>query len=195
MEKLTRADLYSLEEYTRIRPDFRAKVMAHKKDRRVRVGPHASLYFEDRLTMHYQVQEMLHAERIFEADGIAEELAVYNPLIPDGSNLKATLMIEYEDAEERQNALAKLKGVEHGVWVRITGFDPVWAIADEDLEREDESKTSSVHFARFELTPKMIQAVSDGADIAVGIEHAAYAHKVESLPRSIRAALAGDLSG
>ena len=194
MEKLTRADLYPLEEYARIRPDFRAKVMAHKRDRQVAVGPHATLYFEDRLTMQYQVQEMLRAERIFEAEGIVEELATYNPLIPDGSNLKATLMIEYMDPRERQEALMRLKGIEDRVWVQVTGFGRVWAIADEDLEREDETKTSSVHFVRFELTPKMIQAVSSGVDMAVGIEHGAYTHKVEPLSRCVRDALAKDLS-
>ena len=194
MEKLTRADLYPLEEYARIRPDFRAKVMAHKRDRQVAVGPHATLYFEDRLTMQYQVQEMLRAERIFEAEGIVEELATYNPLIPDGNNLKATLMIEYTDPRERQEALMRLKGIEDRVWVQVTGFGRVWAIADEDLERENETKTSSVHFVRFELTPKMIQAVSSGVDMAVGIEHGAYTHKVEPLSRSVRDALAKDLS-
>ena len=194
MEKLTRADLYPLEEYARIRPDFRAKVMAHKRDRQVAVGPHATLYFEDRLTMQYQVQEMLRAERIFEAEGIVEELATYNPLIPDGSNLKATLMIEYTDPRERQEALMRLKGIEDRVWVQVTGFGRVWAIADEDLERENETKTSSVHFVRFELTPKMIQAVSSGVDMAVGIEHGAYTHKVEPLSRCVRDALAKDLS-
>jgi hypothetical protein len=195
MEKLTRADLFSLEEYARVRPDFRAKVMAHKRNRQVQVGPHATLYFEDRLTMQYQVQEMLRVERIFEADGIADELAAYNPMIPDGGNLKATLMIEYEDANERQRALAKLKGIEDRAWVRVAGFELVKAIADEDLERENEDKTSSVHFMRFELTSEMIQAVVDGADIAVGIDHGAYAHHVDPLPRPVRDALARDLGG
>jgi hypothetical protein len=195
MEKLTRADLFSLEEYARVRPDFRAKVMAHKRNRQVQVGPHATLYFEDRLTMQYQVQEMLRVERIFEADGIADELAAYNPMIPDGGNLKATLMIEYEDANERQSALAKLKGIEDRAWVRVAGFELVKAIADEDLERENEDKTSSVHFMRFELTSEMIQAVVDGADIAVGIDHGAYAHHVDPLPRPVRDALARDLGG
>jgi hypothetical protein len=195
MEKLTRADLFSLEEYARVRPDFRAKVMAHKRNRQVQVGPHATLYFEDRLTMQYQVQEMLRVERIFEADGIADELAAYNPMIPDGGNLKATLMIEYEDANERHRALAKLKGIEDRAWVRVAGFELVKAIADEDLERENEDKTSSVHFMRFELTSEMIQAVVDGADIAVGIDHGAYAHHVDPLPRPVRDALARDLGG
>jgi hypothetical protein len=195
MEKLTRADLFSLEEYARVRPDFRAKVMAHKRNRQVQVGPHATLYFEDRLTMQYQVQEMLRVERIFEADGIADELAAYNPMIPDGGNLKATLMIEYEDANERHRALAKLKGIEDRAWVRVAGFELVKAIADEDLERENEDKTSSVHFMRFELTSEMIQAVVDGADIAVGIDHGAYAHHVDPLPRPVRDALARDFGG
>src|SRR5690606_29919937 len=146
-----REDLFSLEEYAAQRQALRSKVMAHKQQRRVPIGPNATRYFEDRLTMQYQVQEMLRAERIFEAEGIEEELAVYNPLIPDGTNWKATFMIEYTDVEERKAALARMVGIEDRVWVRVDGFDPVWAIADEDLERETQDKTSSVHFLRFEL--------------------------------------------
>jgi hypothetical protein len=146
MQKLKREDLYPLEEYARLRPEFRAKVIAHKKNRQVQVGPSASLCFEDRLTMQYQVQEMLRVERIFEPEGIHDELAAYNPLIPDGTNWKATFLLEYPDVDERRRALARLKGVERCVWARVTGFDPVYAIADEDLKRSDDSKTSSVHF-------------------------------------------------
>ena len=194
MEKLKREDLFSLEKYVEIRPEFREKVMAHKKNRRVRIGDHAALYFEDYLTMHYQVQEMLRAERIFEPEGIGDELKIYNPLIPDGSNWKATFMIEYDDVEERRQALTRLKGIENKVWVKVAGFEPVWAIADEDLEREDETKTSSVHFMRFELTPEMVKAVKEGADIAMGIDHPAYTHKVDSIARAVRDSLAQDLA-
>jgi len=193
MKKLTRADLFSLEKYAEMRPEFRAKVMAHKTHRQVALGEHATLYFEDRLTMQYQVQEMLRAERIFESAGIDEELEAYNPLIPDGSNWKATFMIEYPDVEERRIALTQLKGIEDRVWVRVSGFDAVYAIADEDLDREDEEKTSSVHFLRFELVPKMIEAVRAGADVAMGIDHPACQVTVDALPQDIRSSLARDL--
>lgn len=194
MKKLTRADLFSLEKYAEVRTDFRAKVMAHKKHRQVALGDHATLYFEDRLTMQYQVQEMLRTERIFESAGIDEELEAYNPLIPDGYNWKATFMIEYPDVDERRRALAQLKGIEDRVWVRVSGFDPVYAVADEDLEREDEEKTSSVHFLRFELTPEMTHAVHAGADIAMGIDHPAYRSELDVLPQDTRSSLARDLA-
>jgi hypothetical protein len=194
MQKLTRDKLYTLEKYAEVRNDFRAKVIAHKKNRQVHIGPHASLYFEDFLTMQYQVQEMLRAEKIFEAEGIAEELAAYNPLIPDGSNWKATFMLEYSDEDERRAALARMQGIEDKVWVRVTGFDPVWAIADEDMERDNEEKTSAVHFLRFELTPDMIKSAKNGAAIGMGIEHPAYAHRVDPLPAEQRAALMQDLA-
>jgi hypothetical protein len=193
MAYLAREDLYSLEKYAEIRSDFRNMVMAHKRDRMVHLGPHATLYFEDRLTMQYQVQEMLRAERIYEAHGIQEELDAYNPLIPDGSNWKATFMLEYEDEDERRVALARLIGIEKRVWVRVHGFDPVFAIADEDLERETEEKTSSVHFLRFELGPEMVEAVKDGAAIAIGVDHPGYIHAVDPLPVTTRTSLAGDL--
>jgi hypothetical protein len=193
MEKLKREDLYPLEKYTEIRPQFRAQVMAHKKNRVVPVGPNATLHFEDRLTMQYQVQEMLRAERIFEPEGIAEELAVYNALIPDGTNWKATFMVEFPDIEERRRQLKRLIGIEDKVWVRVDGFEPVYAVADEDLEREDEEKTSSVHFLRFELTPAMIRAVKNGAAVAVGIDHPEYTHKTDPLPPAARDSLAADL--
>jgi hypothetical protein len=193
MKKLTRSDLYSLEEYSEARPEFRAQVMAHKKNRRVPLGPVAALYFEDRLTMHYQVQEMLRAERIFESEGIQEELDAYNPLIPDGTNLKATFMIEVADVDERQKKLAELIGIEDEVWLRVDGFDPVFAVADEDLERESDDKTSSVHFLRFELTPDMIRAARQGAPLGAGISHGKYTQQLEPLPENIRAALVADL--
>jgi len=193
MKKLTRSDLYPLEDYARMRAEFRARVMAHKKDRQVEIGRHATLYFEDCLTMQYQVQEMLRAERIFEEAGIVEELGAYNPLIPDGGNFKATFMIEYPDAEERQRALAQLVNVEDRVWLRVDGFEPVWAIADEDLERETAEKTSSVHFLRFELAPAMVKAVKQGARIGMGIDHAAYRYAIEAVPDNVRRSLAADL--
>ncbi len=194
MQKLTRDKLYTLEKYAQVRNDFRAKVIAHKKSRQVQIGPHASLYFEDFLTMQYQVQEMLRAEKIFETAGIDEEIAAYNPLIPDGSNWKATFMLEYGDESERRVALAKMQAIEDKVWVRVAGFDPVWAIADEDMQRDNEEKTSAVHFLRFELTPDMIRAAKAGAAIGMGIDHPAYTQRVDPLPPEQRAALLQDLA-
>jgi len=192
MSKLTRKDLYSLEQYAEVRPQFRAKVIEHKKNRRLPIGEHATLYFEDALTMQYQVQEMLRIERIFEASGIQEELDVYNPLIPDGLNWKATFMMEYEDVDERRQALAKLIGVEKALWMQVEGFDKVRPIANEDLERETPDKTASVHFVRFELTPEMAAAAKRGAEIRAGIDHPAYNEEV-IVPETVRASLAGDL--
>jgi hypothetical protein len=190
---LTRADLHTLETYARIRPDFRARVMAHKKQRQVALGGHATLHFEDALTMQYQVQEMLRLERIFEPELIQEELDVYNPLIPDGGNWKATFMIEYEDVAERRAALARLIGIERAVWVRVAGFERVFAIADEDLARADEDKTASVHFLRFELAPAMIAALKGGNGLAMGIDHPAC--RVETpVPEAVRASLVADLA-
>ena len=193
--KLTRDHLMSLEEYDRVRSGFRARVMAHKLNRRVAIGPHATLYFEDELTIRYQVQEMLRAERIFEAQGIEEEIGTYNPLIPDGHNWKATFMIEYAQESDRRTALSRMVGIENRVWVRVAGFDRVWAIADEDLDRSTGDKTSSVHFLRFELDPAMARAVKSGAAISMGIDHVAYSHSVESLPEAVRVALSLDLAG
>lgn len=193
MDKLTRSDLYSLEQYAVARPEFRARVMTHKKDRRIPLGDIAALYFEDRLTMQYQIQEMLRAERIFEAEGIQEELDAYNPLIPDGRNLKATFMIEVADEQERRLVLARLKGIENEVWIRVDAFEPVFAIADEDLDRENEEKTSSVHFLRFELTDDMAAAFAAGAALGVGISHVDYTYQLEPVPENIRISLAGDL--
>ena len=193
MNKLTRDDLFSLEKYAELRPEFRARVMAHKKNRQVPIGPNATLYFEDGLTMRYQIQEMLRAERIFEAAGIQDELDAYNPLIPDGSNWKATFMMEFPDEEERRQQLQKLIGVERHVWAQVADFARITPIADEDLERETEEKTSSVHFLRFELTPDMATAVKQGAPVSIGIDHPAYAHAVEPLAQNIRDSLAEDL--
>jgi hypothetical protein len=193
-QKLRPEDLYSLEQYSKQRAQFRPRVIAHKKRRTLQVGPNATFCFEDRLTVHYQVQEMLRIERIFESEGIADELGAYNPLIPDGSNWKATLLLEYPDPDERKAALARLKGVEDRAWVQVEGHGRVHAIADEDLERENDEKTSSVHFLRFELTAAMVAAAKSGGAISVGIDHAAYAHAVEPVGAETRAALVADLA-
>jgi len=192
MGKLTRDDLYSLEQYSKVRSEFRNKVIQHKANRRLAIGPHATLYFEDSLTMQYQVQEMLRLERIFEAEGIQQELDVYNPLIPDGSNWKATFMVEYEDVEERRAALARLIGIEKTTWVRVEGHDKVYAICNEDLDRETDEKTAAVHFMRFELTPEMIASVKRGASVRAGIDHPAYHAEVE-MPVQVRNSLSVDL--
>jgi hypothetical protein len=193
MPHLLPADLYSLEEYARIRPDFRQRVIEHKKNRRVAIGPNAALYFEDALTMQYQVQEMLRIERIFEPEGIQEELDVYNPLIPDGMNWKATFMVEFDDEGERKQALAKLIGIDKAVWIQVEGFDKVRPISNEDLDRETEDKTSSVHFMRFELTQEMVDALHGGAGLAMGIDHPAYTYTVPKLDSVIRSSLLQDL--
>jgi len=193
MKKLTREELLSLEDYAAQRSEFRARVMAHKKHRQVALGAHATLYFEDRLTMHYQVQEMLRAERIFEREGIDEELGAYNPLIPDGSNWKATFMVEYPDEAERREALGRLIGIEDRIWVRIGDGEPVYAIADEDLERETADKTSSVHFLRFELSPADCRAARAGAPIAMGADHPQYHAVADPVPDPVRQALVADL--
>lgn len=188
---LRHEDLYSLEQYARERPAFRAKVMAHKKTRRVELGKHASLHFEDALTMKYQVQEMLRLERIFEPELIQEELDVYNPLIPDGLNWKATFMVEYPDVEERKRQLARLIGIETAVWVQVADFARVNPVANEDLERETEAKTSAVHFLRFELTPAMIAALKAGAALTMGIDHPDYQANVMP-PDAVRVSLIDD---
>jgi hypothetical protein len=193
MNKLTRDDLYSLEKYAQARPEFRQRVLAHKKNRQVPVGPNATLYFEDALTVQYQIQEMLRIERIFEAEGIEDELGAYNPLIPDGSNWKATFMVEFPEVEERKRELARLIGIEDRVWVQVSGHDRVLAIADEDLERENADKTSSVHFVRFELTPAMVAAVKGGAAISIGIDHENYRYAIEPVQPAVRDSLAADL--
>ena len=193
MKKLSASDLLSLERYSRERADFRTRVIAHKRNRQVNVGPNTMWLFEDRFTVHYQVQEMLRTERIFEAEGIADELSAYNPLIPDGSNWKVTFLIEYTDPEVRRVQLEKLKGVEDRCWVQVSGFERVFAIADEDLERENEVKTSAVHFLRFELSAAMATKLKSGAALAIGIDHPNYQHQIEAAPENIRAALAADL--
>jgi hypothetical protein len=193
MTKLTREDLYSLEEYAEVRQQFRSDVMAHKKSRQVPVGPNATLYFEDATTMKYQVQEMLRIERIYEKEGIQEELDAYNPLVPDGTNWKATFMVEFPDIDERRQRLAELIGIEDRVWVQAAGHERVYAIADEDLEREDEEKTSSVHFLRFELSPGMVSAVKHGAAIGMGIDHDHYRYEIEAVSANVRDSLAADL--
>ena len=193
MKKLAETDLLSLERYSRERPDFRARVMAHKKNRQVNVGPNTLWLFEDRLTVQYQVQEMLRTERIFEAEGIAEELAAYNPLIPDGRNWKATLLIEFPDPEIRRVQLEKLRGLEDRCWVQVAGCERLFAIADEDLERENETKTSAVHFLRFELAPAMTAALTAGAALAAGIDHPNYRHEL-ALADNVRSALLADLA-
>ena len=194
MSKLQRNDLMSLEEYATQRVAFRDKVMAHKKTRHIQLGEHATLYFEDRLTMQYQVQEMLRVERIFEEDGILEELNAYNPLIPDGKNLKATFMIEYVDEDERRVALSKMIGIEDKVWVQMDGFDKVFAIADEDMERDTEEKTSAVHFLRFEFDAEMVAAAKQSASIAMGIDHPAYTQSLSPISNESRSSLVADFA-
>jgi len=194
MPKLSRDSLMTLEAYAKARKDFRAKVIAHKKARTVHLGEHVTLIFEDQLTIQYQVQEMLRIEKIFEEAGIQGELDAYNPLIPDGRNFKATMMIEYEDANERKSALARLKGVEDRAWVQVEGLARVFAIADEDLDRENEEKTSSVHFLRFELTDEMADALKYGMTLAIGVDHPHYQAKVDPVPVATREALLKDLA-
>lgn len=193
MTKLTRADLMSLEQYAEQRSAFREKVLAHKLARKIPIGSNATLYFEDRLTIQYQIQEMLRVERIFEAAGIEEELAAYNPLIPDGSNWKATFMLEFPNPEERKLWLAKLLGIERQTWVQVAGFEPVLAIANEDLSRETAEKTAAVHFMRFELSTGMVAAVKAGASVSMGINHPNYTHSIQ-ISQVSQTSLAADLS-
>jgi len=190
---IRRDSLLSLEAYARERNAFRARVIEHKKHRTVHLGAHVTLLFEDELTIRYQVQEMLRIERIFEEEGIQHELDAYNPLVPDGGNWKATMLIEYPDADERRRMLARLKGIERRVWVRVQGEAPVHAIADEDLERENEEKTSSVHFLRFELSGAMRERLKSGAALAIGVDHPHYSFEADPVPPQTRAALAQDL--
>jgi hypothetical protein len=193
MDKLTPQDLFSLEDYHKRRAAFRAEVLAHKRHRQAAVGPSVTLYFEDRLTMQYQVQEMLRAERIYESEAIDEELAAYNPLIPDGANLKATMMIEYPDVEERKLALANLVGVEATVYVDVDDCGRVFAHADEDLPRSNDAKTSAVHFLRFELTEPMRVALKNGAVLKIGVDHPQYTHELVA-PAEMTKSLASDLA-
>lgn len=193
MKKLTTDDLLKLEDYARERPEFRKRVMAHKRGRCVPLGPHMTLFFEDRWTIQYQVQEMLRAEKIFEPADIEEELAAYNPLIPDGRNWKVTCMIEYDDPEVRRRELKRLRGIEDQIWVQVDNGTRVHAIADEDLDRSDMEKTSAVHFLRFELSEADVRAVKAGQPIRVGCDHAEYRHETE-IDDARRQALAADLS-
>jgi len=193
VHRITRDSLMTLEAYSRARSEFRARVMAHKKNRMLPLGEHITLIFEDELTIRYQIQEMLRVERVFEEAGIQDELDAYNPLVPDGSNWKATMMIEYADPEERQRMLARLIGIEDRVWVQIEGAAMVHAIADEDLERENSEKTSSVHFLRFELESSMVQALKKGAGLAAGVDHPAYAATVARVDPAMRESLMRDL--
>lgn len=194
INKLTPNDLLGLEVYARQRAEIRQKIIEHKKSRTLQIGPNTTWVFEDRETIRYQIQEMLRAERIFEQQGIQEELDAYNPLIPDGSNWKVTFLIEFPDENERRIALAKMKGIEDRCWVQVADFDRVYAIADEDLERENEEKTSSVHFLRFELTAAMAAAVKSGKAIGAGIDHGHYSHAVMPVVPAMRASLAGDIA-
>lgn len=193
MQKLHKEDLYSLEEYSEIRDEFRDRVMEHKRDRRLALGTNATLYFEDKLTMQYQVQEMLRIERIFESTGINEELDAYNPLIPDGSNWKATFMIEFPDEEERRGMLTRLVGIEEKVWLQVGDAGKIRPVADEDLERSDEGKTSAVHFLRFELDESQVRFLKEGATLSAGIDHENYQVDVSPVTKNVRNALLGDL--
>ena len=184
----------TLEAYAKARKDFRAKVIAHKKDRTVHLGEHLTLLFEDELTMRYQIQEMLRIERIFEEAGIRDDIEAYDPLVPDGSNLKATMLIEYQDVDERKRALARLRGIEDRTWVRVEGHPKVYAIADEDLERETDEKTSSVHFLRFELTAEMAESLKYGVALAIGVDHPHYCARLDPVTPEVRAALVKDLA-
>ena len=194
MAQISRDSLLTLEAYSRQRKEFRARVIAHKKNRTLHLGAHITLIFEDELTMRYQIQEMLRIEKTFEEAGIQDELDAYNPLIPDGSNLKATMMIEYNDPDVRKRELARLKGVEDRVYVQVDGHGRSYAIADEDLERENDAKTSSVHFLRFEFTPEMIASLKAGAAVAVGVDHANYMVRVDEVAPAVQTALVRDFA-
>jgi hypothetical protein len=194
MTALSRQDLWSLEEYAELRPDFRARVMAHKKTRQLALGEYARLYFEDALTVKYQVQEMLRIEKVFDAQGIDEELGAYNPLIPDGHNWKATFMIEYDDPAERAEKLSQMIGIEDRVWLQVDGCEALYPIADEDLSRATEEKTSAVHFLRYELDAHMIASVKDGASIRAGINHPGLPLAGLQVAADVRASLAADLA-
>ncbi len=193
MGRITRESLLTLEAYAKARPEFRRRVIEHKRRRTLALGAHVTLLFEDELTVRYQIQEMLRIERVYEEAGIQHELDAYGPLVPDGRNFKATMMIEYEDAEERRRELQRLIGIEDRTWVRVDGHEAVFAIADEDLERENDEKTSSVHFLRFELSEAMASALRAGATLSAGIDHPNYAVRVEPLPAPIADSLRADI--
>ena len=193
MRKLTKDDLFSLEDYAQIRSKFRSNVMAHKRDRRLSLGMNTTLYFEDTLTMHYQIQEILRIDRIFEESAINEELDVYNPLIPDGSNWKATFMVEFSESVERRAMLTQLIGIENSIWMQVDGSERIHPVADEDLDRSDKYKTSAVHFLRFELNSSQIQAFKSGARLSAGIDHKNYQVEISPVTKNIRNSLLGDL--
>jgi len=192
--KITRESLLTLETYARTRADFRARVLEHKRARTVHLGEHLTLIFEDELTLRYQIQEMLRIEKTFEDAGIQDELDAYNPLVPDGSNFKATMLIEYEDPDQRKRALAGLRGIEDRVWVQVQGHPKVFAIADEDLPRTNDEKTSAVHFLRFELAPEMIAALKNGAALGMGVDHPSYRAEIPAVGNATRDALEADLA-
>jgi hypothetical protein len=194
MAAITRASLLTLEAYAKERAAFRARVIAHKRNRTVHLGGHVTLLFEDELTIRYQIQEMLRIEKMFEESGIEQELEAYNPLIPDGGNLKATMLVEYEDENERRDALARLRGIEDAVWVRVAGFPPVQSIADEDLDRENDTKTSAVHLVRFELTPPLVAGFKAGVTVAMGVDHPNYRAEVGAISPVVQDSLASDFS-
>jgi len=194
MPKISRDSLMTLEAYAKARKDFRTKVIAHKKARTAHLGDHVTLLFEDELTVRYQVQEMLRIEKIFEDEGIQDELDAYNPLVPDGANWKATMLIEYEDVNQRQAALEKLRGIEDKTWVQVEGCAKVYAIADEDLDRENDTKTSAVHFVRFELTKEMVAALKYGVALSMGVDHPEYTTALEAVGPATRASLVADLA-
>ena len=193
MNKISRADLWSLEEYAEKRNEFRAQVLEHKKNRHLQLNEHGRLLFEDALTLKYQIQEMLRIEKVFEAEGIQDELDAYNPLIPDGDNWKATFMIEYEDVDERKQRLEELKNVEDLIYMQVEGCDKLYPIADEDMDRENETKTSSVHFVRFQLSPEMIAAAKSGSAIMAGCDHEAFKIDAYAIPDNIAQSLREDL--
>jgi len=193
MPTVTRESLLSLEDYAKARPEFRARVLAHKKPRTVHLGEHVTLLFEDELTIRYQIQEMLRIEKTFEESGIQDELDVYNPLVPDGTNFKATMLIEYDDLEERKRQLARLIGLERHLYVQVERMPRVYAIPDEDLPRSNDEKTAAVHFLRFELTPEMIAALKVGAALGMGVDHPQYTAVVEKVDEETRRALVADL--
>lgn len=192
MPGIARDSLLTLEAYAKERTSFRARVLAHKRNRIVHIGPHVTLLFEDELTIRYQIQEMLRIEKTFDEEGIQQEVDAYDPLVPDGTNLKATMLLEYEDPNERHAALAELRGIEDRVFIRVDGFDAVHAVADEDLDRENDAKTSAVHFVRFELTPPMIDAFKGGTPVSLRVDHANYKADVAALPPLVQQALASD---
>ena len=194
MPAIQRDSLMTLEAYAKARPDFRARVLVHKKARTVHLGEHITLIFEDELTLRYQIQEMLRIEKAFEDSAIQDELDAYNPLVPDGSNFKATMLIQYEEVEQRRVALMELRGVEERVWIGVSDYAKVWAIADEDLPRENDVKTSAVHFLRFELLPEMVAALKGGAALAIGVDHPAYMASIPAVDAATRNALVADLA-